>query len=235
MATIKPIPEEPTNLLREVQSILESTYGPTGVNLEEFLLDSHRNQQLLALTNVSMGQVSDLGRVFLRRVDGRLRMGIYFDQSVITALEHNNPQFGLSDENILPFMVFLEETDHAVHAALKFLEGDHDVFAETFVRDLEVQAKIDTYLILQKYCEFFNPDQKLTDADRRWLTACVFDAEKFAYDDPHLRRRYHETNRLARRYAKHLDRLTPAKRTTEIRRFRKLDYRRKQQRIASLV
>jgi hypothetical protein len=33
---------------------------------------------------------------------------------------------------------------------------------------------------------------------------------------------------------KHLDTLTPKRRTTEIRKFRKLDYRRKQKRIQSL-
>jgi hypothetical protein len=234
MTKTQPEIQSSPTLLREVQSILESTYGPTGVDLEDFLLDGPRNRQLMALTNVSMGQISDLGRVFLRRVDGRLRMGIYFDDSVIEALEKNNPQFGLNDDNVLPFMVFLEETDHAVHAALKFLAGDHDVYAEMFVRDLEVQAKVDTYLVLQKYCAFFNPDQKLTDADRRWLKACVFDSEPFAYEEPHLRRRYHETNRLARRYVRRLDELTPARRTAEIRRFSKLPYPAKQSHIRTV-
>jgi hypothetical protein len=233
MTTPETKPKTNPTLLREVQSILESTYGPTGLNLEDFLLDHRRNQQLLAMTDVSMGQVSDLGRVFLRHADGQLRMGIYFDHSVITALEQDNPQYGLNDRNVLPFMVFLEETDHAVHAALKFLAGDHDIHSELFVRDLELQAKVDTYLILQKYCAFFNPDHKLTEPDRRWLKACVFDAEKFAYEAPHLRQRYHETNRLARRYVKYLDGLPAKNRTTEIRKFRKLDYRRKQKRIAS--
>ncbi len=221
-------------LLREIQRLLEKTYGETGVNLEDFLLNSDRHKQLAELSSAAAGQISDLGRTFLRVSDGKLRVGIYYQPRVIEALERENPQFGLSDTNILPFMVFLEEVDHAVHASLKYLEGRRDIFAEDFVRDLELQAKVDTYLILQMYCAFFNTDKKLHDADKRWLKACVFDSEHFAYDEPVLARRYRETNRLGRRYVKHLDSLTAKRRTTEIRRFRTLSYRQKQIRVASL-
>src|SRR5206468_3684569 len=95
---------------------------------------------------MTAGQISDLGRTFLRVADGKLRVGIYYQPRVIEALERENPQFGLTDSNVLPFMVFLEEVDHAVHASLKYLEGHRDIFSESFVRDLELQAKVDTYL-----------------------------------------------------------------------------------------
>ena len=222
-------------LLREIQRLLEKTYGTTGINLEDFLLNSDRHKQLAAASSATAGQISDLGRTFLRVADGKLRVGIYYQPRVIEALERENPQFGLTDSNVLPFMVFLEEVDHAVHASLKYLEGYRDIFSEEFVRDLELQAKVDTYLILQMYCAFFNPDKKLHDADKRWLKACVFDSERFNYDDPMLAQRYRETNLFGRRYVKHLDVLTSKRRTMEIRRFRKLDYQRKQKRIAALV
>jgi hypothetical protein len=221
-------------LLNEIQILLERTYGATGVNLEDFLLSSRRGRVLSEMAGASAAQISDLGRVFLRIVDGKLRMGIYYDPNVVEALEHNNPACGLNDENIIPFMVFLEELDHAVHAALKFREGVRDIHSEGFVRDLELQEKIDTYLVLQKYCAFFNKSQRLTDADRRWLKACVFDRENADFGDPLLAERYHETNRLARRYVCHLDRLSKARRTTEIRRFRKLGYAQKRGRITSV-
>jgi hypothetical protein len=221
-------------LLREIQILLERTYGQTGVNFEDFLLSPSRSRALSDMAGASAAQISDLGRVFLRIVDGDLRMGIHYAPSVVTELEANNPACGLNDDNILPFMVFLEELDHAVHAALKFREGSRDIHREVFVRDLELQAKVDTYLILQKYCAFFNKPQKLTDADRRWLKACVFDRDNAVFEEPQLAERYHETNRLARRYVRHLDGLPPARRTKEIRRFRKLPYARKRDRIASL-
>lgn len=222
-------------LLREIQLLLERTYGKTEVNLEEFLLNEERAAMLSTMAGATASQISHLGRVFLRVVDGKLRMGIYYDASVIEALEHDNPAYGLNDDNILPFMVFLEELDHAVHAALKFQERPCDVTSELFVRNLELQAKVDTYLVLQMYCAFFNKPQRLTTADRRWLKACVFDTENYSYSEPLLRDRYHETNRLGRRYIGHLDRLTPKRRTTEIRNFRTLSYPQKKTRIAALA
>lgn len=222
-------------LLREIQLLLERTYGSTGVNLEEFLLGQQRSAVLASMAGASAAQISDLGRVFLRVTEGKLRMGIYYDPRVIQALETNNPQYGLNDDNMLPFMVLLEELDHAVHAALKFRDGWRDITTETFVRDLELQAKVDTYLILQMYCAFFNRPKRLTNADRRWLKACVFDSENFAYEEPQIAERYRVTNRLGRRYVRYLDRLTPAPRTAEIRRFRKLSYGDKQHRILTLA
>jgi hypothetical protein len=219
-------------LLGEIQILLERTYGPTGVNFEDFLLSQRRCRALSEMAGPSAAQISDLGRVFLRIVEGKLRLGIHYDSSVVEALEKNNPACGLNDENILPFMVFLEELDHAVHATLRFREGVRNIHSESFVRDLELQAKIDTYLILQKYCAFFNEPQRLTDADRRWLRACVFDRERLAFEEPLLAERYRETNRLARRYVRHLDLLSRARRTTEIRRFRKFSYGQKRDRVA---
>ncbi|MCG3149150.1 MAG: hypothetical protein PCFJNLEI_02609 [Verrucomicrobiae bacterium] len=221
-------------LLHEIQSLLEHTYGVTGVNFEEFLLDTRRHDELAEMSGTAAGQISNLGRTFLRVANGKLRLGIYYQPSVIEALEVENPQCGLTDNNILPFMVFLEELDHAVHASLKYLEGHRDIYSEAFVRGLELQAKVDSYLILQMYCAFFNTDKKVHAADKRWLKACLFDSERFNYDEPELVERYRESNRLGRRYVKHLDSLTPKRRTSEIRKFRKLDYREKVRRIAAL-
>ena len=222
-------------LLREIQMLLERTYGATGVNFEDFILNEHRSEVLSGLAGSTAKQISDLGRLFMRVVDGKLRLGIYYHQRVIAALEANHPAAGLNDDNVLPFMVFLEELDHAVHAALKYQEGDLNIHSETFVRNLELQAKIDTYLILQMYVAYFNKPKKLTLPDRRWLKACVFDAENFMYEEPLLRERYRESNRLGRRYVRFLDRLSSRRRTTEIRRFRALTYPAKRNRILAIA
>lgn len=221
-------------LFREMQGLLERTYGPTGVNLEDCIIGRQRYRELSAQAGATAAQISELGRVFLSVNHGNLRVGIYYDRQVIETLEQHNPAAGLTDENVMPFLVFLEELDHAVHASLKFAEGEGDIYSEAFVRELELQAKVDTYLILQMYCAFFNKRKRLTDADRRWLKACVFDSETFAYEQPVLAQRYRESNRLGRRYVGHLDKLTPKRRTTEIRRFRQLAYPKKQARIAAV-
>src|SRR5262245_53763522 len=113
-------------LLREIQLLLERTYGPTGVNFEEFLVGGNRQRQLAAMASTA-GQISDLGRTFLRIEGGKLHVAIYYDARVIAALERENPAYGLTDDNVLPFMVLLEELDHAVHASLKFREGEQEI------------------------------------------------------------------------------------------------------------
>ena len=220
------------NLLGEVQILLERTYGNTGVDFGDFLLSRKRSRELSELAGASAAQISDLGRVFLRIVDDKLHLGIHYDPGVVEALEANNPASGLNDENIFPFMVFSRGTRPLGSCRPEIPGGVRDIHSETFVRDLELQAKVDTYLILQKYCAFFNKPQRLTEPDRRWLKACVFDSERSASEEPLLAERYCETNRLARRYIRHLDGLSRTRRTTEIRRFRKLSYSQKRERIA---
>src|ERR1017187_8864682 len=88
-------------LLGEVQILLERTYGPTGVNFGDFLLSHERSRALSEMAGPSAAQISDLGRVFLRIVDGKLRLGIHYDSSVVKALEKNNPACGVNDENVL--------------------------------------------------------------------------------------------------------------------------------------
>jgi len=220
--------------MADIQELLERTYGRTGLDLAEFILGPERCRTLAVMAGATADQVSDLGRLFLRRTGQQLRLGIYYHPSVITALEAHPPYEGLTDDNMLPFVVFIEELDHALHAALKFREGQTDVHQESFVRDLELQAKIDAYLILGRFSAPAGDEQQLAAGDRRWIKAWLFDAQTFMYEEPLLRDRYHQTNRLARRYIRRLDQLSPARRTAEIRRFRRLSYDRKCRRIAAL-
>ena len=53
-------------LFHEIQRLLEHTYGVTGVNFEEFILNERRSAVLCGLADSSAKQVSDLGRLFMR-------------------------------------------------------------------------------------------------------------------------------------------------------------------------
>src|SRR5689334_24364696 len=57
-----------------------------------------------------------------------------------------SPRAGLSDHNIRSLIVFVEELNHALHAALDFKSGRHQIDSEDFARNLELQAQVDTYL-----------------------------------------------------------------------------------------
>jgi hypothetical protein len=111
-----------------------------------------------------------------------------------------------------------------------------DLGSEDFVRNLELQAQVDTYMVLLLFVGFFRRSQRVSRADRRWLRFHLFARQDArAYSDPNLRGRYLETTELARKYTRCLDTLNGVRRIDEIRLFHALDYSEKKQRILALM
>jgi hypothetical protein len=157
-------------------------------------------------------------------VDGRLRLAIYYADYLIDTLERHDPRRGLSEKNVKPFAIFVEEITHAVHGAVKFLEGDLSKLDEGFIRDLELSSKIDTYLVLKFFLAHFNPSKSLEGLDRLWLRYHCFESWDLDYSSPVLRERYRETNEMGHKYVRFLDMLPAGERLQEIRHFRTLNY-----------
>src|SRR5438045_5555026 len=65
--------------------------------------------------------------------------------------------------------MFVEEINHALHAALQFKSGAREIASEDFARNLELQAQVDTYLVLLLFVAFFRKTQRVSRTDRRWL------------------------------------------------------------------
>ena len=104
------------------------------------------------------------------------------------------------------------------------------------MRNLELQARVDTYLVLLLFVAFFRKTERISRTDRRWLRFHLFETEQAnAYQDENLRERYIETTELAARYAQLLDTLKAARRVEEIRIFHALDYAGKKERILQLM
>lgn len=216
---------EAMSLLRELQQITERTYRQvTGINLEEFIIGYQRFQALSKLCAAETHELSDVARVFFRILDDKLYMAIYFSNEVISALERHDPRRGLSEQNIEPFMVFVEEVNHGVHAALKFSAGDTEIRREEFIRDLELLAKIDTYQVLKFFLAYFNASRQLEQFDRLWLRFHLFERQDFSYRSRTLAERYREVNYLGEKFTRFLDSLTPESRLGEMRRLRRLPY-----------
>src|ERR1051326_8993140 len=169
-------------------------------------------------------EMSEAGRTFLRMLDGNLLLAIYYSNHVVEELEREHPREVLSERNIRPLIVFVEEITHALHAALRFLEGHRDIAREDFSRDLELQGKVDTYLVLQRFAGLLRSSRRLQPTDRDWLRHHVFETERFDYADANLSDRYRETNTLGATYTSYLDTLKSDSRVTEIREFRPLTY-----------
>lgn len=225
-----------TTLFSEIQRLFERTYAHVGINLEECLIDRDRCGQLSRLAGASARELSELARTFLRKANDQLYIGIYYSQWLIEQLEKNDPRRGLSDANIRQLIAFIEEINHALHAALQFKRGVREIESEDFARNLELQAQVDTYLVLLLFVGFFRKTQKVSRADRRWLRFHLFSrTQPEAYADPNLRGRYLETGELGRQYTLCLDALNGARRVDEIRVFHALDYQGKKERILALM
>jgi hypothetical protein len=223
-------------LFSEIQRLFERTYAQVGINLEDCLIDRQRCGQLSRLAGASARELSELARTFLRRSNDQLFVGIYYSQWLIEQLEKHDPRKGICDANIRHLIAFVEEINHALHAALSFQRGVREIHGEDFARNLELQAQVDTYLVLLLFVSFFRKTQKISRTDRRWLRFHLFSRhDAHAYADPNLRGRYLETNELAKRYTSFLDALNGARRVEEIRLFHTLDYDRKRGHILALM
>jgi hypothetical protein len=222
-------------LFSQIQRLFERTYAQVGINLEECLIDRQRCAQLSILAGRSARELSELARTFLRTADDRLYVGIYYSRWLIEQLERHDPRAGLSDRNIRSLIMFVEEINHALHAALQFKSGTREIGSEDFARNLELQAQVDTYLVLLLFVAFFRKTQRVSRTDRRWLRFHLFARTcPEAFRDKNLCGRYLETTQLASSYTEYLDTLNGLRRLEEIRRFRSLDYVAKRERILAL-
>ena len=225
-----------TTLFSEIQRLFERTYAQVGINLEDCLIDKQRCGQLSRAAGASARELSELARTFLRKADDRLHVGIYYSRWLIEQLERHDPRKGISDVNIRCLIAFVEEINHALHASLQFQRGVREISSEDFARNLELQAQVDTYLVLLLFVAFFRKTQKVSRSDRRWLRFHLFSRQTpQAYADANLRGRYLETTELATQYTLFLDALNGVRRVDEIRIFHSLDYEQKKQRILALM
>ena len=225
---------QPT-LFSEIQRLFERTYATVGINLEDCLIDRQRCGQLSRLAGASARELSELARTFLRRSGDQLYVGIYYSRWLIDQLEQNDPRRGISDSNIHALIAFVEEINHALHAALQFKQGAREIQSEEFARNLELQALVDTYLVLLLFVAFFRKSQRISRMDRRWLRFHLFAAtDPHAYSDPNLRGRYIETTQLASQYTRYLDSLNGIRRVEEIRKFHSLGFGEKKLLILAL-
>jgi len=223
-------------LFSQIQRLFERTYAQVGINLEDCLIDRTRCAQLSILAGTSARELSELARTFLRRAGDQLYVGIYYSRWLIEQLEQHDPRAGLGDRNIRSLITFVEELNHALHAALQFKRGIREIASEDFARNLELQAQVDTYLVLLLFVAFFRKTQRVSRTDRRWLRFHLFARQcPRAFADRNLRARYLETTELASSYTRYLDTLNGLRRLEEIRAFHSLGYDAKKQRILALA
>jgi hypothetical protein len=215
-------------LLREIQTLLERTYAPVEINLEACVIGESRCAVLNRLAGESAAHLAPSGRTFLRQAGDSLYVAIFYSGPVIAELEENDPRQALNERNIPALITFIEEIAHGVQAALLFLEGEREIGSESFARNLEAQARVDTYLVLSKFVHLMCGKGAIPPTIGRWLRRQVFDSSHRRFSTPLLRERYGSAQKCALAFLRRLRRVPLDERRETLRHFRALNWPAKQ-------
>jgi len=210
-------------LLREIQTLLERTYAPVPINLETCVIGETRCAVLNRLAGQHAEHLAPAGRTFLRQAGDSLYVAIFYARPVIAELEANDPRHALNERNISALITFIEEIAHGVQAALLFNEGEREIDSEAYARNLETQARVDTYLVLCKFAHLICGDPVPRPVGS-WLRRQLFDDSHRRFATPQLRARYGAAQKCALSFLRHLRRVSLADRHEVLREFRSLSW-----------
>jgi hypothetical protein len=210
-------------LLREIQTLLERTYAPVPINLEACVIGESRCAVLNRLAGQETEHLAPAGRTFLRQAGDSLYVAIFYARPVIAELEANDPRLALNERNISALITFIEEIAHGVQAALLFNEGEREIDSEAYARNLETQARVDTYLVLCKFAHLICGDP-IPRSVGAWLRRQLFDDSHRRFATPQLRARYGAAQKCALGFVRHLRRIPLTERHETLREFRGLNW-----------
>lgn len=210
-------------LLREIQLLLERTYAPIPINLESCLIGETRCAALNRLAGEDAMHLAPGGRTFLRQAGDSLYLAIFYSRPVIAELETNDPRRALNERNISALITFVEEIAHGVQASLLFQEGERAIDTEAFARNLETQARVDTYLVLSKFAQIICGG-RIPRKVGRWLRRQLFDGGHRNFATVRLRARYLSAQQCALAFIRRLRRMPVTERPLALRQFRALGW-----------
>ncbi len=210
-------------LLREIQLLLERTYAPVPINLEACVIGEGRCAVLNRLAGERAEQLAPGGRTFLRQAGDSLYVAIFYARPVIAELEANDPRETLNERNISALITFVEEIAHGVQAALLFKEGEREIETEAYARNLETQARVDTYLVLCKFAQMLC-GEPIPRRVGSWLRRQMFDGSHRRFASREMRARYGAAQRCALAFLSQLRRMPVAERHGALREFRALGW-----------
>ena len=187
-------------LFSEIQRLFERTYAQVGINLEDCLIDRQRCGQLSRAAGASARELSELARTFLRQV-GRpaLRRHLLLALADRAARAARSAQGNQRREYPVASSPSWRRSITRCTRRCSSSAGCARFTSEDFARNLELQAQVDTYLVLLLFVAFFRKTQKVSRTDRRWLRFHLFVAarRRTPTPTPNLRGRYLETTELA--------------------------------------
>jgi hypothetical protein len=210
-------------LLAEIQTLLERTYAPVSINLESCLIGESRCAVLNRMAGENSAHLAPGGRTFLRQAGDSLYVAIFYSRPVIAELEANDPRQALNERNISALITFVEEIAHGVQAALLFHEGEREIDSEAYARNLETQARVDTYLVLSKFAHVLCGN-KIPRRVGAWLRRQLFDDSHRRFTSAVLSERYRVAQKCALSFLRQLRRVPLDQRHETLREFRSLSW-----------
>jgi hypothetical protein len=212
--------ERPT-LLDGVRGLLVRTYGIGGSlpELGTFIIGHRGLRQFYAAGGPARAAGSAGGcgaRTLVRETADGVRACIFFPDELIRTLEAHPPQYGLREENVEAFAVFVEEIDHLLVIAERAAQ-DRPVS----LFELELHADVSKHLVLSRFLA--GGARRLSEGGRSWLRERLFDADRSWDGDPDSRERYRAAARWAVRLIETLAVLSPPARLAALRRFHAAD------------
>lgn len=213
-------------LVGDIQRVFERTYDrPAGVDLEACVIGPRRCAELASRAE-AFPEISDWARFFFYLDRADLKLALFFSPSMIQTLEARDPRDALSESNVLPLLVLTEELSHAVHTTYAFADGGrHRIHNPDFLLELELQARIDAYLLLRLFVRGLA--RRFEARDRAWVRREAITRWDVVYEDRRLGRRYRGAARIAARFVDHLESLPERDRLGRLRHFRSLSLNQK--------
>jgi len=199
-------------LVDVLKSLIERTYDipPLIEDLAPFIVGDEGYRRFYDRPGLESPEKG--ARILVRATDGALRAAFYCPDSLVRHLEMFNPLKGLGDVNIEAFAVLVEEVDHLVTLASRASEGRPVTLLE-----LEHHANITKYLAVVHFLGKQTGSRRVAEPLRQWARFHLF--ERYSRTHGAEGARYHEAARLAWRYLRILESLTPVERRAEIRAF----------------
>ena len=108
------------------------------------------------LAGASARELSELARTFLRTADDQLYVGIYYSRWLIEQLEAaRSARWPNESKYSLRSSCSWRKSITRSMPRFSFAAGERRIASEDFARDLELQARVDTYLVLLLFLAFF--------------------------------------------------------------------------------
>ena len=219
------------SLLTRLQRLIETTYDwTTGIqSLAPYLVGDHGYRVFYAGREILEESPGDVEgpRTLVSWRGGPISLSVYYPDALVRHLEEVNPLKEVSDKNVVPFSLLVEELDHLLMLAWCARHG-----RKVRLLELEFHANVTKYFVLAHFLGRVMHRARLTSAERQWIHHCLFWEMGEGLPEPQGHR-YRTAARLAMRFIRSLETVSGVERVRALRRFARQSWSSQRARLES--